>query len=157
MNNMIGKIKRSLREALMVVGSICLCLLAFSCNHKSQSDASPSYQELMVGSWTTDADTLGKIQVIEVFNKDGTWVYGNSDDILRKGKWQYIDEMQIKINETEVTNDNVSESVNHERLIAIIDLKYDEIVCKEGNRQFVLKRIRHPGFPKSSLNNEEVE
>lgn len=112
---------------------------------------------MVIGSWTTDADTLGKIQVIEVFNKDGTWVYGNSDDILRKGKWQYIDEMQIKINETEVTNDNVSESVNHERLIAIIDLKYDEIVCKEGNRQFVLKRIRHPGFPKSSLNNEEVE
>jgi len=103
---------------------------------------------MVIGSWTTDADTLGKIQVIEVFNKDGTWVYGNSDDILRKGKWQYVDHLQLKIKETEAIVGKVSEPVNRERLIAIVDLGYDSIVCKEGDRQFVLKRIRTPVFPK---------
>lgn len=103
---------------------------------------------MVIGSWTTDADTSGKIQVIEVFNKDGTWVSGNSDDILRKGRWQYVDNMKIKINETEAVVGKVSEPVNRERLIAIVDLGYDSIVCKEDDRQFVLKRIRTPVFPK---------
>lgn len=114
-------------------------------------------ENMLIGSWVIEADSIEKTQELNVLNADGTWVCNHADDTLRKGKWRYIDEMQIKINETEVTIDNVSESVNHERLITIVDLKYDEIVCKEGNRQFVLKRIRNPESPKSSLNNEENE
>lgn len=105
--------------------------------------------KMIEGSWVIDADTFGKTQVMEVFNADGTWVCGNADDILRKGRWQYVDNMQIKIKETEVTVGNVTESINYERIIEIINLEYDQIICKEDDRQFVLNRIRPPGFPKN--------
>ena len=107
---------------------------------------------MVIGSWETNTDSLGTTPVIEVFNIDGTWVCGNSDDILRKGKWQHVDDNKIKINETEVAVDNISEPVNHERIIEIVDLKYNRIVCKEGNREFVLNRIRVP-VPKRSIDN----
>lgn len=103
---------------------------------------------MLIGSWVIDTDSLDKTQVVEVFNADGTWVLDHADDTLRKGKWQYVDNMKININETEVTVGNISEPIHHDRLIAIINLEYNQIVCKEGDRQFVLKRIIPPVSPK---------
>jgi len=98
---------------------------------------------IISGSWVIDSDVLGKNQPVEVFSKDGSWRCGNTEGMQRKGKWQYVwDGNQIKIQETEVTLETAHESVNNERTITILYLGYDSIVCKEGNRQFVLKRIK---------------
>lgn len=90
---MIVVIKRRLCEVLMVVGS--MCMVAFSCNHKAQADASHSYQELIVGTWVTNADVLGKKSVIEVFYADGQnnlgLMYANGQyvnkDVLQACHW----------------------------------------------------------------------
>lgn len=136
---------------MKVVVGVCLTvivsLILFSVfivwgigNAKGQTEIA----NILVGSWVIDTDTLGKIQVVEVFNTDGTWVCDHADETLRKGRWQYVDNMKININETEVTVGNSSEAIHHERLITIINLEYNQIVCKEGDRQFVLKRIIPP-------------
>ena len=141
MNNMIGKIKRSLREALMVVGSICLCLLAFSCNHKSQSDASPSYQELMVGSWVINADVLGKRSVTEVFNADGTWQRGeNSDSIQTIGRWTLEGKDTIRINETGIRVGATYDSLANVKIYVIVTINNDQLIYKDGDNQIELKR-----------------
>jgi len=141
MNNMIGKIKRSLREALMVVGSICLCLLAFSCNHKSQSDASPSYQELMVGSWVINADVLGKRSVTEVFNADGTWQRGeNSDSIQTIGRWTLEGKDTIRINETGIRVGATYDSFANAKIYVIVTINNDQLIYKDGDNQIELKR-----------------
>lgn len=141
MNNMIGKIKRSLREALMVVGSICLCLLAFSCNHKSQSDASPSYQELMVGSWVINADVLGKSSVTEVFNADGTWQRGeNSDSIQTIGRWTLEGKDTIRINETGIRVGATYDSLANAKIYVIVTIDNDQLIYKDGDNQIELKR-----------------
>ena len=141
MNNMIGKIKRSLREALMVVGSICLCLLAFSCNHKSQSDASPSYQELMVGSWVINADVLGKRSVTEVFNADGTWQRGeNSDSIQTIGRWTLEGKDTIRINETVIRVGATYDSLANAKIYVIVTINNDQLIYKDGDNQIELKR-----------------
>ncbi len=141
MNNMIGKIKRSLREALMVVGSICLCLLAFSCNHKSQSDASPSYQELMVGSWVINADVLGKRSVTEVFNADGTWQRGeNSDSIQTIGRWTLEGKDTIRINETGIRVGATYDSLANAKIYVIVTINNDQLIYKDGDNQIELKR-----------------
>ena len=120
-------------------------------NAKGQAEIA----NMLIGSWVIDTDTLGKTLVVEVFNADGSWVRDHTDNTLRKGRWQYEDNMKINIEETEVIVGNVSEPTHHERSIAIINLEYNQIVCKEGDRQFVLKRIRHPESPKGSIDNEE--
>lgn len=141
MNNMIGKIKRSLHEALMVVGSICLCLLAFSCNHKSQSDASPSYQELMVGSWVINADVLGKSSVTEVFNADGTWQRGdNSDSIQTIGRWTLEGKDTIRINETGIRVGATYDSLANAKIYVIVTINNDQLIYKDGDNQIELKR-----------------
>ena len=141
MNNMIGKIKRSLREALMVVGSICLCLLAFSCNHKAQSDVSPSYQELMVGSWVTNADVLGKSSVTEVFNVDGTWQRGeNSDSIQTIGRWTLEGKDTIRINETGIRVGATYDSLANAKIYVIVTINNDQLIYKDGDNQIELKR-----------------
>lgn len=141
MNNMIGKIKRSLREALMVVGSICLCLLAFSCNHKSQSDASPSYQELMVGSWVINADVLGKRSVTEVFNADGTWQRGeNSDSIQTIGRWTLEGKDTIRIYETGIRVGATYDSLANAKIYVIVTINNDQLIYKDGDNQIELKR-----------------
>lgn len=141
MNNMIGKIKRSLREALMVVGSICLCLLAFSCNHKSQSDASPSYQELIVGTWVTNADVLGKKSVTEVFNADGTWQRGeNSDSIQTIGRWTLEGKDTIRINETGIRVGATYDSLANAKIYVIVTIDNDQLIYKDGDNQIELKR-----------------
>lgn len=141
MNNMIGKIKRSLHEALMVVGSICLCLLAFSCNHKSQSDASPSYQELMVGSWVINADVLGKKSVTEVFNADGTWQRGeNSDSIQTIGSWTLDGKDTIRINETGIRVGATYDSLANAKIYVIVTINNDQLIYKDGDNQIELKR-----------------
>ncbi|MBQ9216234.1 MAG: hypothetical protein IJ159_05715 [Prevotella sp.] len=138
-------------KIMKVVVGVCLTvivsLILFSVfivwgigNAKGQTEIA----NILVGSWVIDTDTLGKIQVVEVFNTDGTWVCDHADETLRKGRWQYVDNMKININETEVTVGNSSEAIHHERLITIINLEYNQIVCKEGDRQFVLKRIIPP-------------
>lgn len=138
---MIGKIKRSLREALMVVGSICLCLLAFSCNHKSQSDASPSYQELMVGSWVINADVLGKRSVTEVFNADGTWQRGeNSDSIQTIGRWTLEGKDTIRINETGIRVGATYDSLANAKIYVIVTINNDQLIYKDGDNQIELKR-----------------
>lgn len=135
----------------MIVAGVCLTvvvsLFLFSMfivwgigNAKGQTEIA----NMLIGSWVIDSDTLGKVQVVEVFNTDGTWVCDHADDTLRKGRWQYVDNMKININETEVVIGNSSEPIHHERLITIINLEYNQIVCKEDNRQFVLKRIIPP-------------
>ena len=141
MNNMIGKINLSLREALMVVGSICLCLLAFSCNHKSQSDASPSYQELMVGSWVINADVLGKRSVTEVFNADGTWQRGeNSDSIQTIGRWTLEGKDTIRINETGIRVGATYDSLANVKIYVIVTINNDQLIYKDGDNQIELKR-----------------
>lgn len=141
MNNMIGKIKRSLHEALMVVGSICLCLLAFSCNHKSQSDASPSYQELIVGTWVTNADVLGKKSVTEVFNADGTWQRGeNSDSIQTIGSWTLDGKDTIRINETGIRVGATYDSLANAKIYVIVTIDNDQLIYKDGDNQIELKR-----------------
>lgn len=141
MNNMIGKIKRSLHEALMVVGSICLCLLAFSCNHKSQSDDSPSYQELMVGSWVINADVLGKSSVTEVFNADGTWQRGeNSDSIQTIGRWTLEGKDTIRINETGIRVGATYDSLANAKIYVIVTINNDQLIYKDGDNQMELKR-----------------
>ena len=135
-------------KVMMIVIGVCLTaivsLLLFSIfivwglgNAKGQTEI----VNMLVGSWVIDADTLGKSQVVEVFNTDGTWVCDHADDTLHKGRWQYVDNMKININETNVIIGNSSEAIHHERLITIINLEYNKIVCKEGDCQFVLKRI----------------
>lgn len=141
MNNMIGKIKRSLHEALMVVGSICLCLLAFSCNHKAQADASPSYQELMVGSWVINADVLGKRSVTEVFNADGTWQRGeNSDSIQTIGRWTLEGKDTIRINETGIRVGATYDSLANAKIYVIVTINNDQLIYKDGDNQIELKR-----------------
>lgn len=138
-------------KVMMIVAGVCLTvvvsLFLFSMfivwgigNAKGQTEIA----NMLIGSWVIDSDTLGKVQVVEVFNTDGTWVCDHADDTLRKGRWQYVDNMKININETEVVIGNSSEPIHHERLITIINLEYNQIVCKEDNRQFVLKRIIPP-------------
>ena len=110
-------------------------------------------RNMLVGSWVIDTDTLGKIQVEEIFDADGTWQRGNTEGIQRKGRWQYYDQ-QIEIQETKVTVGNVSEPINNKRVIEIVNLEYNEIVCKEGDRQFVLKRKAPPVIPKETTGHE---
>ncbi len=98
---------------------------------------------MITGSWVIKADVLGKPPVEEIFNADGTWQQGNAEGngIQRKGKWQYIwDGNQIVVQETEVIVGTTHESINHEHILSIVKLEYDSIVCKEGDRLFVLKR-----------------
>ena len=141
MNNRIGNMKRSLREALMVVGSICLCLLAFSCNHKAQSDVSPSYQELMVGSWVTNADVLGKSSVTEVFNVDGTWQRGDSSDSIQTiGRWTLEGKDTIRINETGIRVGATYDSLDIVKVYVIVVLDNERLVFKDGDNQMELKR-----------------
>ena len=141
MNNRIGNMKRSLREALMVVGSICLCLLAFSCNHKAQSDVSPSYQELMVGSWVINADVLGKRSVTEVFNADGTWQRGeNSDSIQTIGRWTLEGKDTIRINETGIRVGATYDSLANAKIYVIVTINNDQLIYKDGDNQIELKR-----------------
>ena len=106
-------------------------------NAKGQTEIA----NMVIGSWVIDTDSLDKIKVVEVFNADGTWVCNHADDTLCKGRWQYVDNMKININETEVTIGNISEPIHHERLITIVNLEYNQIVLKENERNFVLKRI----------------
>lgn len=142
-------------KVLMIVAGVCMTMIVslflFSIlivwglgNAKGQAEIA----NMLIGSWIIDTDTLDKTQVVEVFNTDGTWMREHADDTLRKGKWQYVDNMKINIDETEVIVGKVSEPVNRERLIVIVDLGYDSIVCKEGDHQFVLKRIRTLVSPK---------
>ena len=141
MNNMIGKMKRNLREALMVVSSMCLCLFAYSCNHKSQEDASPSYQELMVGTWLTNADVLGKSSVTEVFNANGTWQRGeNSDSIQIIGRWSLEGKDTIRINETGIRVGATYDSLDNVKVYVIVVLDSERLVYKDGDNQMELKR-----------------
>lgn len=141
MNNRIGNMKRSMCEALMVVGSICLCLLAFSCNHKAQADASPSSQELMVGSWVTNADVLGKRSVTEVFNVDGTWQRGeNSDSIQTIGRWTLEGKDTIRINETGIRVGATYDSLANAKIYVIVTINNDQLIYKDGDNQIELKR-----------------
>lgn len=142
-------------KVLMIVAGVCMTLIVsiilfsiFVVWGLGYAKGVAEIENMLIGSWVIKTDTLETPQIIEVFNADGTWVLDHADDTLCKGKWHYVDNMKININETEVIVGKVSEHVNRERLIAIVDLGYDSIVCKEGDRQFVLKRIRNPVFPK---------
>lgn len=141
MSNMIFKMKRSLCEVLMVVGSMTLCLLAFSCNHKAQADASPSYQELIVGTWVTNADVLGKKSVTEVFNADGTWQRGeNSDSIQTIGSWTLDGIDTIRINETGIRVGATYDSLANAKIYVIVTIDNDQLIYKDGDNQIELKR-----------------
>ena len=141
MSNMIFKMKRSLCEVLMVVGSMTLCLLAFSCNHKAQTDASPSYQELIVGTWVTNADVLGKKSVTEVFNADGTWQRGeNSDSIQTIGSWTLDGIDTIRINETGIRVGATYDSLANAKIYVIVTIDNDQLIYKDGDNQIELKR-----------------
>lgn len=141
MSNMIFKMKRSLCEVLMVVGSMTLCLLAFSCNHKVQADASPSYQELIVGTWVTNADVLGKKSVTEVFNADGTWQRGeNSDSIQTIGSWTLDGIDTIRINETGIRVGATYDSLANAKIYVIVTIDNDQLIYKDGDNQIELKR-----------------
>lgn len=138
---MIFKMKRSLCEVLMVVGSMTLCLLAFSCNHKAQADASPSYQELIVGTWVTNADVLGKKSVTEVFNADGTWQRGeNPDSIQTIGSWTLDGIDTIRINETGIRVGATYDSLANAKIYVIVTIDNDQLIYKDGDNQIELKR-----------------
>lgn len=141
MSNMIFKMKRSLCEVLMVVGSMCLCFLVFSCNHKTQADASPSYQELIVGTWVTNADVLGKKSVTEVFNADGTWQRGeNSDSMQITGRWTLDGKDSIRINETGIRVGATYDSLANAKIYVIVAIDNDQLIYKDGDNQIELKR-----------------
>ena len=141
MNNMIVTMKRSLCEVLMVVGSMCLCLLVFSCNHKAQADASPSNHELIVGTWVTNADVLGKSSVTEVFNADGTWQRGgHSDSMQTTGRWALEGKDSIRIEETGIRVGSTYDSLDDVKVYVIVALDNDQLVYKDADIQVELKR-----------------
>lgn len=136
---MIVVIKRRLCEVLMVVGS--MCMVAFSCNHKAQADASHSYQELIVGTWVTNADVLGKKSVIEVFYADGTWQRGvNSDSIQTIGRWTLDGKDSIRINETGIRVGTTYDSLANAKIYVIVTIDNDQLIYKDGDNQMELKR-----------------
>lgn len=141
MNSMIGKMKRRLREALMVVGGMCLCSLAFSCNYKAQTDASSSFQELMVGTWVTNADVLGKGSVTEVFNADGTWQRGgDSNSMQTNGRWVLDGKDTIRINETGIKVGSTYDSLDNVKIYVIVTIDNEHLIYRDGDNQMELKR-----------------
>lgn len=143
MSNMIFKMKRSLCEVLMVVGSMCLCLFSFSCNHKAQADASPSYQELIVGTWVTNADVLGKKSVTEVFYADGTWQRGEkSDSVQTTGKWTLEGKDSIRIEETRIRVGTTYDSLDNVKVYTIVAIDNDQLTYKYGDNLFEIKRMK---------------
>ena len=138
-NNMFNKIKRSLFEVLMIFGGICL--LVFSCNHKTRVDAFPSNHELIVGTWVTNADVLGKSFVTEVFNADGTWQRGeNSDSIQTIGSWTLDGIDTIRINETGIRVGATYDSLANAKIYVIVTIDNDQLIYNDGDNQIELKR-----------------
>lgn len=138
-NNMFNKIKRSLFEVLMIFGGICL--LVFSCNHKTRVDAFPSNHELIVGTWVTNADVLGKSFVTEVFNADGTWQRrGSSGSMQTIGRWTSDGQDTIRIHETGIRVGTMYDSLDNIKVYVIVVLDSEQLVYKDGDIQIELKR-----------------
>lgn len=155
----LGKTGKASRPyiVLMVV-AVCLTISQFvgSLTYSSQISGSDTlnsleklskqekrnYEKRITGVWVTNADILGKTKVTEEFKADGTWHRGNEDGIQSIGKWTYIGNSQMKVQETWTSLGDTHSPSDNEWILTITSLTDDKMCCNRGEYPIVYQRMK---------------
>ena len=115
-----------------------------SCNDVEITDEATTDRRdetMVVGAWVHNADILGVKQVIEEFRNDGTWQQGNADGIQSKGRWTYLGDGEVRIQETWIVVGETQSPSSNEWILRIDNLQDDEMTIHKGDFTMTYKRM----------------